>query len=396
MKRLISCALLSLTLTGCFGSDKNNQANPLTEGSYVVQMRAADYSSSAVATGNILGDRSVTQTILAKTQSDYDISTQGSWLYHLGRFDVDEITLYNSTISLTDEVWTRSANDDGENSANPYSVVHISDTQAYVIRYGSANVWEINPSAVDAESFVTNRIDLSAYNNGDAGTPAMNDAVYYNNKLYVVMQRLDENWSPSAAAYIAVIDTSDNSEIDTDPQTDGLQVIELTITNTQSSDLHNGILYVAGRGDFGSDSGGLDKVDLTTYQVTNIFNTETSAFSDLNNAGNDTYFHILDVAVVDEQTAYVHVNVETGWTTDFSVVYPFNPSTGSLAAALTIPVIDEKEISDISIDPNNRLWIGIADATAPVLVVVDTDTNTQSDIINLEMLPTSIHFLTVN
>lgn len=397
MNRLIICAFLSLALTGCFGSDKSNQANPLTEGSYVVQLRAADYSGSAVVTGNILGDRSVAQTILTKTQSDYGISTEGSWLYHLGRFGVDAITLYNSTSSLTDAVWTRSANDDDESSANPYKVVHISDTQAYVIRYGSANVWEINPSAADAENFVTDRIDLSAYNNGDAGTPKMNDAVYFNNALYVVMQRLDENWSPTAPAYIAVIDTSSNTEIDTDPQTAGLQGIELSITNTQSSDLNNGILYVAGRGDFGSNSGGLDKVDLTTYQVTNLFDGTTPALSALNNAGNNTYFHILDVAVVDDQNAYVHVNVETGWTTDFSLIYPFNPSTGTLSSALSIPAIDNVEISDINLDPNHRLWIGVADAAAPALVVVDTDTNTQSDTsIELEMPPASIHFLTVN
>lgn len=399
MKRLLVLILLSTTLSGCFDSDSNNKkSQALTEGSYVVQLRSADYQSGAVVIGNIIGDRSVAQKILTKNKSDYTISTSNNYMYHIGKNGIDEISLFKSTESFDNPIWTYSANDDGDSSANPYKVIQISDTKAYVIRYGSNNLWEIDPSAKNAYDFVTKRIDLSAYNNGASTAPYMNDAVYYNGYLFVMMQRLDEDWSPSEPAYIAVIDITNNQEVDVDPQTDGLQGIKLTITNTWSSDLHNGILYVAGRGDFGSNSGGLDKIDLTTYQVTNLFNANTLAFTDLNNIVDDTYFHILDVAVVDDQTAYVQINIETGWSTDYSLIYPFNPSQQTVAAPLNISGMYQKEIAGISIDPNNRLWIGVADSEQPALVVVDTDTNTQSgDKIALELIPDadSIQFLTV-
>ena len=58
--------------------------------------------------------------------------------------------------------------------------------------------------------------------------------------------------------------------------------------------------------------------------------------------------------------------------------------------------IDGKEISDINIDANDRLWIGIANADNPGIYVLDTDINTiNGEFIELEMPVKSIEFLTV-
>lgn len=394
MKRIISLTLLSLFLTGCFSSSSKDKTVPLTEGSYVVQTASASWNDgSSVVVGNILGDRSVQQNILQYEKTDFTISTYKNILYHIGRFGIDTIERFDSSINLKESEWSYSANDNGEFSANPYKVVQISNDKAYVIRYDSKNVWEINPKAKTAESFVTARIDLSAYNFDSANKPDMSDAVYYNGKLFVIMQRLD--YPKIGQAYIAVIDTATNEELETGMGQDGLKGIPLNADNANDSALYESYLYVAGRGDYTNNSGALDKIDLTTYQVTNIAGQDT--FKNLNEPDNNRNVHITDVAVVDNNNGYILVSVEdAGAFNSASHIYTFDPSTGAIGEELAATATNEISISDITSDTNNRLWIAVTNADAPKLLVYDTDTNTQSgDSIELELIPNKIEFLTV-
>jgi len=391
MKKLLFLLPFSAVLAGCFGDDDSNSGSALTEGSYAVQMVAADYGSSQVATGNIIGDRSVQNTVLTSAQSDYTVNSWKNYLYHIGRYSIDLISRYNASVSLSTPVWEYSTLEDGKSTSNPYKIVHSSDDTAYVIRYDSTNVWQVNPEAASAEDFHVGSIDLSAYTADGALYPRMSDALVYNNYLYVVMQRLDASYTPQTA-YIAVIDLSDNSEVDTDPSTDGLQGIALNITNPMSMVENNGMLYVAGRGNYSTDNGGLDKIDTITYTVTNLINTDT--LSSLNDAENSTYFHVYDVAVVSDTQGYVSVNIEQGWSTQSSIIYSFNPSTDSIGDVLNIEALTGAVISDINTDINNRLWV--ADSKNSELIVIDTDINAQNgDAIALPLPPGKVTFLTV-
>lgn len=393
MKRIISLTLLSFVLTGCFSSSSSDKTVPLTEGSYAVQTVAADYSGSAVVTGNILGDRSVQQTILTSEKSDFTISTYENIIYHIGRYQSDTISRFNSNKDLGKAEWSYSANDDGELAANPYKVVHVSADKAYVIRYDSVNIWEINPMANTIQAPITARIDLSAYNNGQS-VPHMSDAVYYNGKLFVIMQRLDTNWDPTTS-YIAIIDTATNKELETGMGQNGLKGIPLNADNAADSALHNGYLYVAGRGDYGTNSGALDKIDLTTYQVTKIAGQNT--FKNLNESDNNRNAHFLDVAVVDNNIGYILVSVEDAYAYNpTSHIYSFSPSTGVIGEELAATVTNAISVSDITTDANDKLWIAVTNADDPKLLVYDTDINQQSgDSIELELIPNKIEFLTV-
>jgi|SRR5690554_64273 len=395
MKRIISLTLLSLFLTGCFSSSSSssNKATPLTEGSYAVQTVAADYGSSAVVTGNILGDRSIQQTILTSDKSDFTVSTYENIIYHIGRYQSDTIERFDSSKSLETSEWIYSANDDADASANVFKVVQISDNKAYVIRYGSNNIWVINPIANTQEAPVTARIDLSAYNNGQS-VPHMSDAVYYNGKLFVIMQRLDAALDPTTS-YIAVIDTTTDEEIDTSMGQTPLKGIPLDADNANDSALHEGYLYVAGRGDFAESSGAVNKINLDTYQVTKIADKDT--FTELNEPDNNRHVHIIDVAVVDNNNGYILVSVEDGYAFNpASHIYSFNPSTGEIGTELAATATNGISISDITTDTNDRLWIAVTNADDPKLLVYDTDTNTQSgDSIELELIPNKIEFLTV-
>lgn len=398
MTKIAALIIAASLLAGCGGNDnsKNNKSNNkiITEGSYAVQTVASDYGSSKVAMGNILGDRTATNDLLKKSKSDYAISTYKNYLYHIGKFNIDTIDKYDSTQGVDTAVWSYSTNHKIEGSANTYTLVQQSDSNGYIINYGSSKVLQVDPSATLEENFVKGEIDLSAYNFTGNSVPNMADAVIVNNQLFVALQRLGADWSYNQA-YIAVIDLSTNEEVDTNPQQSGLKGIPLNAKNTSTITAHNGYIYAAGRGNYGSDTGGLEKIDASTYVTTTLIGD--TSFPDLNSPENNTYYHVRDVAVVSDQLAYANLSIEPGWPQpNTSKIAIINPSTNALSLLNTVTAIDGKEISDINIDANDRLWLGIANADNPGMYVLDTDTNTISgEFIELDMPVKKIEFLTV-
>lgn len=400
MKKIASLFVAASLLVGCGGDDNKSNNKVVTEGSYAVQTRAADYGSSQVAVGNILGDRTATDGLLIKDKSDFAISTYNNYLYHIGKYFIDTIDKYDTTKGVDAAEWSYSTNYSGDASANTYKLVQQSETNGYLINYGSTKVLQVDPSASTYDDFVIEEIDLSVYNfpgdgSGNANTvPNMSDALIVNNHLFVAMQRLGSDYSYNQP-YIAVIDLMTNEEVDTNPQQSGLKGIPLNSTNTFTLDEHNNSIYAAGRGDYGSDTGGLEKIDATTYAVTPLIGD--TSFPELNDPDNNTYYHVRDVAVVSDQLAYATLSIEAGWpnpnTSEIAII---NPSSGALSLLNTVTELDGKEISDINLDANNRLWLGIANSDNPGIYVIDTDTNTLSgDFIELEMPVKHIEFLTV-
>lgn len=385
----------ALILTACIGEDDNEAS--IEEGSYVVQMVADDYSSAQVGIGNIIGDRTATQELLTTAKSDYDIASYGQYLYHMGKNNIDTIARYDAAVSLSQAEWEYSTNDaNSQVSANPYTLVQNADDNAYLIRYGATTIWQVDPSAALEANFVKASIDLSAYNvTGEkaATVPHMSGAVIENNTLFVILQRLDSWWS-AQTPYLVAIDLDTNEEIDTDPQQDGLKGIPLNATNPMTIEAHNGSLYVSGRGDYSTNSGALDKIDASTYEVTNLIDSTTLA--DLNDADNGTYYHVTDVALASDSLAYAVITLETGYTPDASLIYPLNPQNQALDNALDLSEQTDKVVSEIAVGPNNRLWVSIADGSDPKLLVVDTDTHTQNGVsIELNMPAQRILFLDV-
>jgi hypothetical protein len=396
MKKIIPLIIATSLLIGCGADDKKDFS--ISQDSYAVQSVASDYSSSQVAIGNLIGDRTATQGLLKQAESNFTISTYENHLYHIGKKNIDTISQFDTTRSTKNSEWTYSANHDDEGSANVYTLVQQSPTNGYLIRYGSTFVLQIDPSVILEENFVKAKIDLSAYTYPGSEYPRMSAAVIADNKLFVAMQRLD-GWVEKEA-YIAVIDLDTNAEIDTDTQKDGLKGIPLNATNTFTLVEHNGQLYAAGRGGYNSDTGGLDKIDASTYEVTPLIDNtsfpQLITFSDDNDGKNDSYYHVTDVAVVNDNLAYVTLNIEQGYATLVTKIATINPSTRAFSVLTEPTELNKKEISDINVDANDRLWLGIANADAPGILVMDTDTNTISgDFIELDMPAKRINFLTV-
>lgn len=320
----------------------------------------------------------------ANSSSDNFAVTDGSDLYAIGRFQQDNITRYNIE-SLEADYQYSVVGDDGV-SSNPYDIAFVSDTKAYVVRYGTGQVWIVNPSAESQEEFFVGEIDLSAYD--DDGATEMARAVLVGDQLFVLMQRL-EQFAPTRNGYIAVIDTTTDTEILTGQGEDGLNGIELPMRNGMDMFFNEATndLVVAS---IGSENffapqgastetltGGVLLVDATDYSI------EVLIDDDVLNEFVDS------VAIVSADKGYV-VSV-TAFGTAF--LRAFNPTTGVVDTD-PLPNFNGVDITLVKLGPAGYVWVGISSETTPGFERINpVDDSVIGDRVRTELVPDSLVFI---
>ncbi len=278
-------------------------------------------------------------------------------------------------------------------SSNPQGMVFISDTKAYLMRYGSDKAWIVNPQATDNASFKLGEIDLSAYNVND--TPNMSQGIVVNGKAYITLQRLDASFAPQEA-YVVVIDTTTGLEIDTAPTTDGLKGILLPVANPGDIEFNadTGLIYVQGTGRYGSSfagrdpeyTGGIASIDPADFSTALIF--------DDGDADNHPIGLVNGMQITSATKGYLIGY--TGFTDN--ALYSFNPTTGALdldanGAPMVVAGISGFGIGDIAEDNLGQLWVSIADAAAPGAKILNSeDGSIIKDLASTTLNPGAITF----
>ena len=158
--------------------------------------------------------------------------------------------------------------------SNPQDIAVVSPSRAYVSRYETAWLYEVDPTA----GAVLDSIDLSGFADAD-GLPEMAYMALVGDLLFVAIQRLDRDnfWLPASPSYLAVIDTNTNALVDADPVAPGVQGIELTGLNPTSEiqvDEEAGIIYVGEGGLWNVSDGGVDAVDAIGLTALGFVTTE--------------------------------------------------------------------------------------------------------------------------
>ena len=314
-------ALLGLlALSACSSSDTPTTTVDMNTSSFAfASTRASDYSAYRVDRISLTNGNTVVGSYPA-TSSDSVITTDGKDVYQIGRFGTDTITRFDPVdTSITD--YQYSVNQDGDASANPQAIAFLSSAKAYVTRYGSNALWIINPDATSEEAFKIGEIDLSAYD--DDGIPNMTNAIIVGNKLFVLLERL-EGFVPSKVAYLAVIDTETDTEIQTNQGSDGLAGIELSVVNPTALQYNEttGEIYVVGRGNYFENSavttdfhsGGIEVIDPDSYEHSVLLDDGTDA-------DNQGYF--VDAEIVNASSGYLLTYASFGVTT----LRTFNPKS---------------------------------------------------------------------
>lgn len=370
---MVVVATLLLVLQSC--SDSEGQAQvvePQKPTQFAVTLTAAaDFSSGAHSVIEVESPHQARNS-LVPTISDLSAASQGRFFYRIERFSRDNVTKFD--INSPDQVVYQYSSKDPLDtvSSNPTAMVFVDDSKAYLLRYGSSKAWIVNPSASSETDFKIGELDLSAYDQGD-GIPEMQDAVIVGDRLFIVMQRLTL-FQPTKTGYVAVFDVVADSEIDTGMgDADGLKGIPLSVRNPLS--IHyladNNLIYVqaVGKFAFGSEpaqlTGGIEALDPENF-------TTKLVLDDGDDAAPAAFGQILDMALVSANQGYI---IGTKGFQDNSL-YRFDPGTGEIVSDVNGPQavggLFGQNLTSIAVDANHKLWVSVADFTAPGMTIIDT------------------------
>lgn len=358
----------------------------------VVQTVAPDYSGSEVVTLDPETEV-VTKGYYIKDGSDYTVRSYNKDVFHIGRFFIDTIAKYNAD-ALDTEVWSYTTQDTGDStSRNPYDIVSLSDTKAYILRYGSSKVWIVNPQATNADDFKIGELDLDSYiaEDNSNGTPNPSAGTIVDGKLFITLQRLNDAYSPNTA-YIAVFDTETDLEIETNANADDTVMgIPLVGVNPLGNSIvsKDGVVYVTTRNSYSDTDLTLSRVEAITasdYSLRTVLTADdivenTSAF-----IGSSAIVSATKGYLVAEETFFSPYRV-------LSTVYSFNPTTGVIADT-AVAETGTEQISHISLDAANFLWISVSNPANPGVDVVNTETDVNElPRFATELNPTAIAFI---
>ena len=377
----------SLALGACSSSDddapRNVPGDPFANASDASAVAFVSGATSGFDAGQIerlvIGQDIVSTGVTPATESDIRVATDGEDVYEIGRFQLDTLTRFDIA-DLSDPVYQYSLNG-SESVSNPYAVVFLNDDKAYVTRRGSALLWIIDPSAATEANFLLGTIDLSAYDS-DA-QPEMTDALLVDDRLFVLMERLDENSAPVQNGYVAVIDTATDTEVDTGEGQDGLNGIALQTSNPTGLQYlpESDEIYVVGRGNiFENDAvqedfynGGIETIDPDTYRNDLLLDDGTAQ-------DNDDYF--TDALIVSPTKGYVLTYAAFRQTT----LRTFNPMMGVMDDA-PVAGLSDQDISVLALGPEGRVWVGINGDEGSGFRVLDT----ADDSVLVERVPTEFN-----
>ncbi|MCD4690560.1 hypothetical protein K8S17_03785 [bacterium] len=247
--------------------------------------------------------------------------------------------------------------------SNPMDIAILSPTRAYVSRYETPWLLEIDPST----GAIADSIDLSVFADAD-GLPEAAAMAIVDDLLFVAIQRIDRDyyWLPVAPSWLAVIDTQTNTLIDVDPVEPGIQGVMLTSTNPYTDILvgEDGItLYVGESGRWDLLDGGIEAVDTSSLTALGHVITEVELGGELQ-----------DFALPLAGRAHAAISVASpGWE---SFCVAFDWEAGELLETVWRP--GEWSVPDIEVH-EGTLQLFVADGTyaAPGVRVFDALTGVQ-------------------
>lgn len=361
---------------------------------------ATDFSAGAHTIVDV--DTLAARTNILPTTSDITMVAHEAYFYRIERYLHDSVAKFHIDDPET-VIWQYSALEaavDGA-SSNPYDLVFVDDHKAYLIRYGSARAWIVNPSATEESGFKTGEIDLSDYGDQD-GLPEMSQAVLVNGKLYIAMQRMDRThvsgiWQPNRA-YVAVFDTDADTEIDTGYDTQNevtgttLKGIPLEIENPISMQFlpENQTVYIQGVGTYpmsgyiGKDTGGIEAVTPETYTTLLVLDDGER----IDDEDELPWGNVSGMVIVSPEKGYFVGYA--GW--NDNTLYAFDLNEEGRADVATITPLDflsGKNItvmeSGVGMENKGRLWV--CNRTDNGMILIDPQTDTQTGFVNTGLPP---------
>ncbi|MDP2599193.1 MAG: hypothetical protein Q8P84_00465 [Deltaproteobacteria bacterium] len=352
------CFLLML---GCGGSI-TEQINPTPEGTTAlslspqeqVYVAAANFTDSvgSIATVGLNNPHSIQTAKQITDGSDVVLKSFDGKLYVINRGGV-------STIQVIDpESFKILGNYSVGSPGNPQDLV-VANGKAFITRLDA----HLDKSNADdlliVDPLTGNKItgiDLKPYteNDGDRLARAAGMALAGDN-LYVVIQDLSKNFQATTNGKVAVIDTKNNSIIDT---------VQLAGRNPTDIAYHADLqkIFVANSGVFDSNFnndvttafGGIEVIDTTTHNSLGIL---------VDDAGFGNYVSL--VRIISENLGVVTVNA--------AVVASFNPTTLEIISK-NLYSSPGAFLPELLVDKNGLLWVPERNLKGSGMILLDPQT----------------------
>ncbi len=375
VQKLLAFALTALmTFTaGCIFDDddnknSNNSGNNKVPSDGMVVVTTSVWGESGNTAVYDTESETFTDNILPISQ-DNAAKTDGTYLYILERSGADAVSKYDPAVLVPGSHIFQFSTGEG---SNPHDIV-FSGSKAYLLLYGSTDIWVVDPSATDEASFKTGEIDVSAWADAD-GFPEAHIGFSYNGMIYVVLQRYDLTSYSAGTSVLIVIDPSTDTIIDMDAETEGIQGIDLIVKNISTGALYENMLYLAGS-TYDKSSGGVQTVDLD-----DPLTSQRKIISESNDLGN-----MADIFIFKDGTGCISSYDEL-----FNKIPRyFNLTTGSLGSKLPVPDAG----GGIAMG-GNYLFIGSTEYGNPGMYIVDVSSNEAvGDMFPTELQPSSVVFI---
>lgn len=350
--------LLAMTLGGCGDSSSSDSCGAHT-GTNLAFVITTDYTTGNFSTIDLESQAAASD--LATEEGTVESDNAGA--YYNGRiYIINRGAPSNITVLDKDAPCQALSQFSVGTGTNPYAMAFNSDTEAYVLLYGSNDLLVVDPTA--ATDQIQSTIDLSGFNTaGDSdGFVQAGAIIKVNDYLFVALQRLN-GWAVENDALLVVVDTTTNEIVDVDDSTTEVDAITLTGRNPQFMfyDETSGKILVSETGDYSATDGGIETVDPTTFEAEGFLIDESELGGDVGDI------------VVANGTGYVVVNTGT-WEVTENTVAAFTVADGNRGADL---LVNPAYIPSLTVDDQGRLFVPDRTTTAPGVLIYDTTDNTE-------------------
>lgn len=343
---LVLLTALPVLWAGC-DPDPSKPIGGIVDGGTYALVVTTDYEVGAYSVVD-LADLSISRSIqVIHEDSVCRFDSETSIPFIVARYGADAIDVIDPHAG-----WTVSSEYSVGAGSNPQDIAVASPERAFVSRLDHPELLIVRPT--DGTEIGT--IDMSSMDTD--GNPDAAWILHRQGRIYVVLQKLDDNYMPTGPSSVAVIDAA-TGEIE--------EEIILSGANSYGKLRYNHVLdkiVIAQAGAFGELDGGIEYLDPHDLTLSGFVITEQEIGGDL-----------ADVVIVSETNGYavIGVPVESGVATH---LVSFNPSTGKKLEDLIVR--DDWTIGFLEISPDrSQLWVCDRNPQLPGIRIFDTEDDTE-------------------
>lgn len=276
----------------------------------------------------------------------------------------------------------------GPYQVNPYDVLTVSPTKAYVVQFALAHVAVVNPT-VDGASALTARIDLGPVRHpldmDPSGAPEATRIVRVGDRALVALQNLSA-FAPIANGTLAVINTATDALVDLDAMTPGVQGVTLSAQNPSAMTLTPSgarvVVASVGVQAFAPPQvldGAVEALDAMSLRPTGMRVTEAAFGGDLG-----------DVVMLDEDRGWATVTrLPSDAGAGDARVMEFNLATGMVGRT----IYTAGSLAGLARDPSGNVWVLDRSGGAPGVRVFTPDGTARGGALTTALPPYGIAFV---